>query len=78
MAMKRRTDAAVVAFDVIYEDGSLSSNRRVPGTALGGLDGDEPAKAIIEAQDREISLSSGRPRPAIKSVSRSQRRASSP
>ena len=29
---------------------------------LGGLDGDEPAKAAIEAQDREIGLASGRPR----------------
>ena len=28
-------------FDVVYEDGSQRSNRRVPLTALGGLDGDE-------------------------------------
>jgi hypothetical protein len=38
---------------------------------LTGLDGDEPAKTIIEAQDREIGLASGRPRPDIRSVSRS-------
>jgi len=34
-----------VLFDVVYEDGTQRSNRRVPGAALGGLDGDEPAKA---------------------------------
>ena len=53
-----------------YADGTRSSNRRVPATALTGLDGDEPAKAIIEAQDREIGLASGRPRPDIKSLAR--------
>jgi hypothetical protein len=37
---------------------------------LGGLDGDDPAKAIIEAQDREIGQASGRPRPDIQSVAR--------
>ena len=32
-------------FDVVYEDGSQRSNRRVPMAVLGGLDGDEPARA---------------------------------
>ena len=59
-----------VLFDVLYEDGSRSSNRRVPSEELGGLDGDEPARAIIEAQDRKIAEMSGRPRAAIKSISR--------
>jgi hypothetical protein len=68
---KRRIETAFVMFDVLYVDGTRSSNRRVPATALTGFEGDEPAKAIIEAQDREIGLASGRPRPDIKSVSRS-------
>ncbi len=68
---RRRIETSFVAFDVLYVDGTRSSNRRVPATALGGFDGDEPAKAIIEAQDREIGLASGRPRADIKSVSRS-------
>ncbi|HEY2134149.1 MAG TPA: hypothetical protein VGH36_14445 [Acetobacteraceae bacterium] len=68
---RRRIETALVAFDVLYVDGTRSSNRRVPATALTGFDGDAPAKAIIEAQDREIGLASGRPRPDIKSVSRS-------
>ncbi len=72
MAMKKRSDSTFVAFDVIYEDGSLSSNRRVPSTTVTGFEGDEPAKAYIEARDREISLASGRPRPSIKSISRSR------
>ena len=57
-------------FNVIYEDGSQSSNRRVPTSELGGLDGDAPARAIIESQDREIAERSGRPRGAIKSIKR--------
>jgi hypothetical protein len=68
---RRRIESTFVAFDVMYVDGTRSSNRRVPATALTGLDGDEPAKTIIEAQDREIGLASGRPRPDIRSVSRS-------
>ncbi len=70
MALKRKILSSFVAFDVTYVDGTRSSNRRVPFTELGGLDGDEPARAFIEAQDREIGEASGRPRPAIKSVAR--------
>ena len=69
--MKSRTLSSVVMFDVLYEDGTRSSNRKVLSTALSGLDGDEPAKAIIEAQDREIATASGRPRGVVKSVVRS-------
>lgn len=67
---KTKTDAEFVLFNVIYEDGSLSSNRRVPSVDLGGLDGDSPARAIIEAQDRQIAEMSGRPRGRIKSLAR--------
>src|ERR1700752_3254909 len=57
-------------FNVIYEDGSQRSNRRVPAELLGGLDGDEPARGYIMEQDREIAEKSGRPTLAIKSISR--------
>ncbi len=74
MAIRKRTESSFVAFDVVYEDGARSSNRRVPMTALGGFDGDEPAKAILEAQDRDIAAASGRPaRGPIKSIARSAR-----
>ena len=70
MPPKRKILSSFVSFDVTYEDGTRSSNRRVPFTELGGLDGDEPAKTFIEAQDREISVASGRPRADIKSINR--------
>ena len=62
-----------VFFNVLYEDGSQSSNRKVPALDVSGLEGDEPALAIIEAQDREISEKSGRPRGPIKSIERAER-----
>jgi hypothetical protein len=60
-----------VLFDIVYQDGSRTSNRKVPGAELGGLDGDAPARAFIEAQDREIAERSGNPRGPIKSITRS-------
>ena len=68
MARKPASKAEFVFFDVLYEDGSRRSNRRVPREILGGLDGDGPALAVIEAQDRDIGERSGRPRGAIKSI----------
>jgi hypothetical protein len=63
-----------VLFDVLYEDGTQTSNRKVPGSELDDIDGDLLAKPYIEAQDRKIGEMSGRPRTAIKSVIRSRRR----
>jgi hypothetical protein len=80
MARKRpgtNASGEVVLFDVLYEDGTQLSNRRVPASLLGGLDGDEPARAIIEAEDRKIGQLSGRARGKIKSVTRSPTRSSS-
>jgi hypothetical protein len=59
-----------VFFDVVYEDGSQRSNRRVPAELLGGLEKDEPARGFIIEQDREIAEKSGRPSLAIKSIRR--------
>ena len=67
-----RASSEFVMFNVIYEDDSQRSNRRVPADVLGGLDGDEPAKAIIEAQDREISEKSGLAPLKIKRVIRTE------
>jgi len=53
------------------EDGSQQSNRRVPSEILGGLDGDAPARAVIEEQDRIIAEKSGSPASPIKSIRRS-------
>ena len=59
-----------VFFDVVYEDGSQRSNRRVPADLLGGLDKDEPARGYLMEQDREIAEKSGRAPLAIKSLRR--------
>jgi hypothetical protein len=71
MARKPATRAEFVLFDVFYEDGSQRSNRRVPGEVLGGIDGDAPARAVIEEQDRVIAEKSGNAPLAIKNVRRS-------
>jgi hypothetical protein len=75
MARKKdKIDTSFVLFDVLYEDGTRASNRKVPGESLGGLDGDAPAKTFIMDQDRKIADLSGKaPRP-IKSLIRSSAR----
>jgi hypothetical protein len=75
MAMKARTATSFVMFDVVYEDGSRSSNRKVLASVLTGLDGDAPARGIVEAQDRDIAMASGRARSGVKSIARSPARA---
>ena len=76
--MGRRSDPRrveeFILFDVLYEDGSRTSNRKVPGSELSGVDGDLPAKAYIEGLDRQIAEISGKPRSPIKSVTRTRRR----
>jgi len=75
MARKKEPGpAGFVLFDIVYEDGTLSSNRKVPASEVGGLDGDLPAKTFIEEQDRVVGEKSGRPRGRIKSIARSGRR----
>ncbi len=75
MARKKPTGKLeFVLFNVTYDDGSMTSNRKVPATEVGGLEGDEPARAVIEAQDREISERSGRPRGRIKALERASSR----
>ena len=71
MARKQASKTEFVLFDVVYEDGSQRSHRRVPRQIVDGLDGDAPARAVIEAQDREIAERSGHPMAAIKAMRRS-------
>ena len=63
-----------VLFDVLYEDGSRTSNRKVPASEVSGVDGDLFAKTYIEALDRQIAEIFGKPRTAIKSLTRVRRR----
>ena len=71
MARKPASRAEFTLFDVVYDDGSQRSNRRVPSDVLGGLDGDSPARAFVEEQDRLIAEKSGTPALAVKSIHRS-------
>jgi len=61
-------------FNVLYEDGTQSSNRKVPSSELDGIAGDLAAKTYIEEQDRKITEKSGKSRGPIKSVARANRR----
>jgi len=71
MARKPTARTEFVMFDVVYEDGSQRSNRKVSAELLGGLDGDEPARQAIIEQDRAIAEKSGMPPLAIKTIRRS-------
>jgi hypothetical protein len=71
MARKPASRTEFVTFDVFYKDGSQRSNRRVPSAILGGLDGDAPARATLEEQDRVIAEKSGTPALSIERICRS-------
>jgi hypothetical protein len=71
MPRKPGLNSEFVMFDVIYEDGSQRSNRKVPRELLGGLDGDKAAYGFLIEQDREIAEKSGRPPLKIKTIARS-------
>lgn len=70
MPRKPGLNSEFVMFDVVYEDGSQRSNRKVPRTLTGGLDGDKPAHEFLIEQDRDIAEKSGRPPLKIKSITR--------
>jgi hypothetical protein len=72
MPKKPNPKASVVLFNVLYEDGSQNSNRRVPGDLLAMLDADEQIRSYLESQDRKIAEVSGRPRGQIKSFERAR------
>ncbi len=69
-----RASAEFVLFDVVYQDGSQRSNRRVPSTVLAGPEGDGAAQDFIAEQDQLIARKSGIPALAIKTVRRSDRK----
>ena len=70
MPRKPGKNSEYVMFDVVYEDGTQRSNRRVPRALLGGVDGDKPAHGFLIEQDRDIAEKSGRPMPKIKTIAR--------
>jgi hypothetical protein len=65
--------AAFMAFNVVYEDGSVTSNRRVSNDLLDQTFGDlleDLVKSVISDQDNEIAQRSGQRRAKIKSITK--------
>ncbi len=74
MAKKSKgKSAAFIMFNVIYEDGMVTSNRRISNDLLDQSFGDslqELALNAIEIQDNEIAERSGQRRAKIKTIAR--------
>jgi hypothetical protein len=65
--------AAFTVFNVNYEDGTVTSNRRVSSELLNQSFGEsfqDLARTAIENQDNEIAERSGQRRAVIKSIAR--------
>ncbi len=65
--------AVFTMFNVSYEDGMVTSNRRISNELLDQSYGDafeDLARTAIEDQDNEIAERSGRRRAKIKSIAR--------
>ncbi|MEX2617180.1 MAG: hypothetical protein WD767_13875 [Alphaproteobacteria bacterium] len=63
--------AAFMAFNVTYEDGMVTSNRRISSDLLDQSFGDsiqDLARTAIEDQDNEIAQRSGQRRAKIKAI----------
>ena len=57
-----------ILYDVVYEDGSRTSNRKIASDEIDPLDRTASVRALLERQDRKIAEASGKPRAPIKSV----------
>lgn len=68
MAKKPTARVEFAFFNVVYEDGSQKSNRKIPATVLDAYDKDAAIREAIEAQDKAISEKSGLPPLAIKAI----------
>ena len=73
MNARKRKTSEFEFYDVLYEDGTRSSNRKVPLSAIEATDPDRSAKAFILAQDRKIAEASGNPRGPVASIARVKR-----
>ena len=75
MARKKPKGKAALftAFNVAYEDGMMTSNRRVSNDLLDQSFGDsfaDLARTAIEKQDEEIAKRSGQSRAKIKTITK--------
>lgn len=69
--MKKKNIDEFVMFDVVYQDGTKSSRRKVAAIELAEDGDDARARTIIMDQDRKIAQMSGNDRGAIATLTRS-------
>ena len=67
---KQRVAEGFLFFDVLYEDGTRSSRRKVSAAEIEEH-GEDHARTAIMTQDRKIAEMSGQSRGGIESISRS-------
>lgn len=67
---RQRDQGEFALFDVIYEDGRMTSRRRVPIETVQGFDGEQAAWGAIREQDNSIAEKAGISRGEIKFVTR--------
>jgi hypothetical protein len=67
---KSTSESEFLLFNVLYEDGSQTSNRKVARSELSGFseDDEDIIRRSIEAQDAKIAAMSGKPRGPIKAI----------
>lgn len=67
---KSTSESEFLMFNVLYEDGAQTSNRKVARSELSGFaeDDEDIIRRSIEAQDAKIAAISGKPRGPIKSI----------
>ena len=68
---KKKIIDEFVMFDVVYQDGTKSSRRKVAAIELAEDGDDARARTIIMDQDRKIAQMSGNDRGAIATLTRS-------
>ncbi|MFN4282170.1 MAG: hypothetical protein ACK4NA_05960 [Alphaproteobacteria bacterium] len=67
---KQSGDSEFLLFNVLYEDGAQTSNRKVARSELSGFseDDDEIIRRVLEEQDAKIAAMSGKTRGPIKTI----------
>jgi hypothetical protein len=70
VAIKKRSTNDFLLVNVLYEDGTQRSNRKVMLSQLSGFDDEADIRQAIDEQDRKIAELSGQPRASIKTISR--------
>lgn len=68
---KEKPIQGFVMFDIVYEDGTKSSRRKIPAADIAEH-GEDHARTMIMDQDRRIAEMSGNSRGAIQSITRSE------